>query len=78
MKKIRGDKLIGVNKWKYHKKTPFVPTFISKSKNIIFFFLSFLCFLLQSQRTGGCDRVCNRGELVLVRGRRWQEKVVGW
>jgi hypothetical protein len=43
MKKIRGDKPIGViiHTWKYHKETPYVATFISDKQKCHFILFSF-------------------------------------
>jgi hypothetical protein len=57
MKKIRGDKLIWVLIHIYMKMSQGNSLCLSQtSKNTMFFFFSFLFFLLQNQRTEGLRR----------------------
>jgi hypothetical protein len=47
--------------WKYKETLPVYLSLFQTSKNVMFFFLSFIFFLLQNQRTGGWNRSC-KGE----------------
>jgi hypothetical protein len=65
MKKIRGVKPIGVI---IHRFTELSQgnslcsyLYLKQAKNVMFFFLSFLFFLVQNQRTGGWNESCPRG-----------------
>jgi hypothetical protein len=55
---------IYIHTWKYHKKTPYIVTFILKKKNVIFFLFF---FSLLEQVLGG---ELGEGEMVLVPVRR--------
>jgi hypothetical protein len=51
---------------KISQGNPCVATCIKNKKNAMFFFLSFLFFHLQNQRTGGENRSCEGGVQGLI------------